>query len=35
MISLAEFSERHNAYVEYTQKDGWVTCLLYWSMATR
>ncbi|MGP1366962.1 MAG: sensor histidine kinase [Schwartzia sp. (in: firmicutes)] len=35
MISLAEFSERHNAYVEYTQEDGWVTCLLYWSMATR
>ena len=33
MISLAEFSERCNAYVEYTQKNGWVTCLLYWSMA--
>lgn len=32
MISLADFSERHNAYVEYSQKNGWVTCLLYWAM---
>lgn len=33
MISLREFSQRHSAYVEYTQENGWVTCLVYWSMA--
>lgn len=33
MVSLQEFSVRHNAYVEYVQENGWVTCLVYWSMA--
>lgn len=33
MVSLKEFASRHRAYIEYEQKDGWVTCLIYWSMA--